>query len=270
MNAFCAMTGMSRSLYYRWRRRGTAGRDMELRDDIQQIALEFPCYGYRPITAELRRRGWLVNHKRVLHWMRTDNLLALRRKGFVPSTDSNHSLKIYPNLAKGLKPAGANQLWVADITYIRLRYEFIYLAVILDAWSRRVIGWALGKTLEAELTIAALQMALSKRRPQPGLIHHSDRGVQYASQRYIEILGDHSAVVSMSRKGNPYDNAQCESFMKTLKYEEVYRNEYDNLAEAGRRIRRFLEDVYNQRRLHSALGYRPPVEFETDAGSGAQ
>ena len=264
------MTGLSRASYYRWRRRPTLGRDMELRDEIQRIALAFPSYGYRPMTAELRRRHWLVNHKRVLHWMRTDNLLALRKKRFMVTTDSRHGLRVYPNLARDFTPVAANQLWLADITYIRLRSEFIYLAVILDAWSRRVIGWALGRTLETELTLAALRMAIAARNPKAGLIHHSDRGVQYAAAAYVAMLQTRAMRISMSRKGNPYDNALCESFMKTLKYEEVYRNEYEDLEDAYHRIRIFLDAVYNQQRLHSALGYRPPEEFEQQQSEPSQ
>jgi len=181
------------------------------------------------------------------------------------TTDSRHNLPIYPNLAGTMTPAAINQLWVADITYIRLRTEFIYLAVVFDAFSRRVIGWALGRTLEAELAVAALQMALIERQPAPGLIHHSDRGVQYASLDYTGTLKQHQAIISMSRKGNPYDNAACESFMKTLKYEEVYRNEYRDFHEARASIGEFLDSVYNQKRLHSALGYLPPAEFENGA-----
>jgi transposase InsO family protein len=183
----------------------------------------------------------------------------------VVTTDSRHNLPIYPNLAAEIVPTAINQLWVADITYIRLRFEFVYLAVILDAFSRRVIGWDLGRTLEAGLAIAALTMALMERKPKPGLVHHSDRGVQYASQGYTDLLRQHNAQISMSRKGNPYDNAACESFMKTLKYEEVYRNEYRDFQEAHASIRAFLERVYNQKRLHSALGYLPPAEFESGA-----
>jgi putative transposase len=199
--------------------------------------------------------------------MREDNLLCIRRRAFVVTTDSRHNLPIYPNLARALTPRAINQLWVADITYIRLLTEFVYLAVVLDAFSRRVIGWALGRTLEAELAVTALRMALLERKPQPGLVHHSDRGVQYASQEYTEMLKRHQAQISMSRKGNPYDNAACESFMKTLKYEEVYRNEYRDFQEARTRIREFLERVYNQTRLHSALDYLPPAEFEQYGGA---
>lgn len=221
-----------------------------------------PAYGYRRVTAELRRRSWMVNHKRVLRLMRQDNLLCLRKRAFVRTTNSDHKLPIYPNLVRELTVSGLNQLWAADITYIRLQHEFVYLAVILDVFSRRVIGWALGRTLEAQLAIAALKMALRRGRVEPGLVHHSDRGVQYASQAYTELLTERGIRISMSRKGNPYDNANAESFMKTLKYEEVYRSEYRDLEDARRQIRRFIEAVYNRKRLHSALGYRSPVEFE--------
>jgi transposase InsO family protein len=181
---------------------------------------------------------------------------------FVITTGSRHGLPVYPNLACDMQPTAVNQLWVADITYIRLREEFVYLSVVLDAYSRRVIGWALGRTLEAEVAASALRMALASRRPWPGLIHHSDRGVQYASHDYVRLLQDHEITISMSRKGNPYDNAACESFIKTLKYDEVHRNEYRDFNEALCSIGQFLEVVYNQQRLHSALGYRPPAEFE--------
>jgi transposase InsO family protein len=235
---------------------------MELRDEIQKIAIQMPAYGYRRITAELGRRNWVVNRKRVLRIMREDNLLCLRRRSFVRTTDSDHKLPIYPNLAKDLEVSGLNQLWVADITYIRLQHEFVYLAVILDSFSRRVIGWALGRTLESDLAVDALRMAIKGRRVGPGLVHHSDRGSQYASRLYTDLLEDQGIRISMSRRGNPYDNAQAESFMKTLKYEEVYRSEYRDIGDARRCIRRFIESVYNHRRLHSALGYLPPVEFE--------
>lgn len=268
VNALCQMTGISRASYYRWRvPPPSIPVAMELRDAMQQIALEFPAYGYRRITIELNRRGFAVNHKPVLRLMRQDNLLCLRRKSFVVTTDSRHNLSVYPNLAAAITPIRVNQLWRADITYIRLRTEFVYLAVVLDAYSRRVIGWALGRTLEAGLAVSALSMALRQRRPAPGWVHHSDRGVQYASQEYTDLLKQHGAQISMSRKGNPYDNAACESFMKTLKYEEVYRNEYRDLADAYAQIGEFLERVYNQQRLHSALGYVPPAEFEQNGGS---
>jgi putative transposase len=266
VNALCQMTGLNRAEFYRWRRPRTAGSvEMEIRDEMQKVALDWPAYGYRRITQELQQRGFDINHKRVLRMMRQDNLLCVRRRRFVVTTDSRHSLPIYPNLAAGIVPTAINQLWVADITYIRLQTEFVYLAVVLDAFSRRVIGWALERTLEAGLAMAALRMALLERKPRPGLVHHSDRGVQYASERYTEMLKQQQAQISMSRKGNPYDNAACESFMKTLKYEEVYRNEYRDFQEARARIGEFLEDVYNQARLHSALGYQPPAEFEKKA-----
>ena len=268
MNALCQMTGLDRSGFYRWWRPHQATPvAMELRDQMQRAALEWPAYGYRRITAELRQRGFEVNHKRVLRMMREDNLLCIRRRAFVLTTDSRHNLPVYPNLARGLTPTATNQLWVADITYIRLRAEFVYLAVVLDAFSRRVIGWALGRTLEAELAVAALRMALAERCPAPGLVHHSDRGVQYASAVYTGMLLQHKAQISMSRKGNPYDNARAESFMKTLKTEEVYRNEYRDFADAYASIGDFLERVYNRQRLHSALGYLPPAEFENGAAS---
>src|SRR5215472_4954356 len=266
VNALCQMTGLSRAGFYRWRRPCQASPvEIELRDEMQKVALQWPTYGYRRITRELGKRGFEVNHKRVLRMMREDNLLCVRRRMFMVTTDSRHNLPIYPNLAREMTPTAINQLWVADITYIRLCIEFVYLAVILDAFSRRVIGWALGRTLEAELAVTALRMALIERHPPAGLVHHSDRGVQYASLGYTALLKEHQAQISMSRKGNPYDNAACESFMKTLKCEEVYRNEYRDFQEARRCIREFLERVYNQKRLHSALGYLPPAEFEDGA-----
>jgi putative transposase len=266
VNALCQMTGLSRAGFYRWRApRQIMPVEMEIRDQMQKVALESSAYGYRRITAELRRRGFSVNHKRVLRMMREDNLLCVRQRAFVVTTDSRHNLPVYPNLAKTMMPAAINQLWIADITYIRLRTEFIYLAVVLDAFSRRVIGWALGRTLQAELAVAALRMAFVERQPAPGLVHHSDRGVQYASHDYTGMLKQNQAIISMSRKGNPYDNAACESFMKTLKYEEIYRNEYRDFQEARANIGEFLERVYNRKRLHSALGYLPPAEFENGA-----
>jgi putative transposase len=256
---------VSRSSFYRFQAGcspASGDGDMDLRDALQRIALEMPSYGRPRITAELRRRGWTVNPKRVYRLMREDNLLCVRRRKSLVTTNSNHGHKIYPNLARAMVLTGVNQLWIADITYIRLREEFVFLAVILDAYSRRLLGWELMRTLEKELTMAALQMALSRRTVSPGLVHHSDRGAQYASGDYIELLEAHQIVISMSRKGNPWDNAACESFMKTLKYEEVYRNDYRDLGEARAAIGEFVDQIYNHKRLHSALGYLPPAEFE--------
>jgi putative transposase len=259
----CVLARVSRAGFYRELLPAKMrGDEVALRDAVQQIAVDSACYGSRRITEELRDRGWVVNRKRVQRLMREDNLLCLRKRSFVVTTNSAHDLPIYPNLARELVLDGINQLWRADITYIRLRQEFIYLAVILDGYSRRVIGWALDRTLEDSLTIATLEMALAARGAAVGLVHHSDRGSQYASRDYTAILHAHGIAISMSRKGNPWDNAACESFMKTLKYEEVHRSEYRDLSDACARIGEFLEDVYNQKRLHSALEYCSPVAFE--------
>ena len=259
----CQVAQVSRAGFYRhYQEHAPRLVETELRDAIQRIALGHRCYGYRPVTEELRKQGWVVNYKRVRRILRQDNLLSIRRRRYVLTTDSRHPYFVYPNLAGDLKLTGVNQLWVADITYIRLREQFLYLAVILDAYSRRVIGWELGETLQATLALAALDRALSQRKLPDGIVHHSDRGVQYCWGDYIQKLQNHHFQISMSRKGNPYDNAKAESFMKTLKCEEVYLHAYRDLEEARISIQHFLEQVYNRQRLHSALGYCSPVEFE--------
>jgi transposase InsO family protein len=260
-----AALGVSRATYYRHRRRNSVRSqpgEPEVRRAINQIALEMPCYGHRPMTAELERRGLLVGRDRVLRYMREDHLLCRPRRAFVATTDSRHEQKIFPNLARELVVTQPDQLWVADITYIRLLRDFVYLAILLDAFSRRVIGWALERHMMTELALGALQMALSTRQPKPGLMHHSDRGKQYAAAQYVSLLLKHQIRISMSRTGNPYDNAKAERFMRTVKYEEVYLADYQSLTEARASISHFIEEVYNRKRLHSALGYRPPVEFE--------
>lgn len=266
----CQLVGVSRAGFYRsLQSRAPVEEDMEVRSVIQKIAVEHRRrYGYRRITAELRRRGMLVNHKRVLRIMREDNLLGVQPRAFVVTTDSDHEFEVYLNLASRMKLTGINQLWVGDITYIRLQREFVYLAVVLDAFSRKAIGWALDRTLASRLPIAALEQAIAKRQPPPGLVHHSDRGVQYASGEYVRILQKQQMIPSMSRPANPYDNASCESFLKTLKREEIYANDYRDLEDLRVNIEAFIEQYYNRCRLHSALGYRPPEEFERDVNPG--
>jgi putative transposase len=263
----CGLARVSRAGYYRGFEASAPKRaDTELRDLIQRIVIAKRRYGHRRVTAQLRRQGIPANRKRILRLMREDNLLCLPCKPFVPrTTDSGHGFRIVPNLVRGVEPSGLDQIWVADITYIRLLEEFVYLAIVLDAFSRMAIGWALEDHLEAKLAIAALDMALAARRPVPGsLIHHSDRGVQYACGEYGEKLNAHGIRASMSGPDNPYDNAKAESFIKTLKAEEVYAASYVNLDQARRDISRFLIEVYNADRLHSALGYKPPLEFEAE------
>ena len=263
----CALAGVSRAGYYRqWQACAPRREEAAVRDAIQRAALANRRYGYRRIAAQLRREGLVANHKRVLRLMRRDNLLCLRRRPFVPvTTDSRHRWHVVPNLARGLVPSGLDQLWVADITYVRLAEEFAFLAVLLDAFSRRVIGWALDRHLRASLATAALEMAIAARRPPPdSLVHHSDRGVQYACAEYTAVLAAHRIQPSMSRVGNPYDNAQAESFMKTLKQEEIDGRDYRDLQHADAAIGAFIEEVYNRRRLHSALAYQPPAEFEAN------
>src|SRR6266436_4372665 len=227
----CQLAGVSRAGFYRsLQERAPVEEDMEVRSVIQQIAVEHRRrYGYRRISAELRRRGLLVNHKRVLRIMREDNLLGVQPRAFVLTTDSDHEFEVYLNLAGRMKLTGINQLWVADITYVRLQREFVYLAVILDGFSRRVVGWKLDRTLAVRLPLTALERAIIERKPRPGLVHHSDRGLQYASAEYVKVLHQHQMIPSMSRQANPYDNASCESFIKTLKREEIYANKYDDL-----------------------------------------
>ena len=260
----CQLAQVSRAGFYRsLEQQAPDEAEMELRSAIQQIFFEHKRrYGYRRVSKELRRRGMRVNRKRVQRLMQEDNLLALQKRAFVATTNSNHELEVYLNLAHRLKLTGINQLWVADITYIRLQKEFVYLAVILDAFSRKVVGWALDKTLAARLPKTALEMAIAARQPAPGLVHHSDRGFQYASAEYGQVLQQHGIVPSMSRPANPYDNATCESFMKTLKQEEIYANHYRDLDHLRANIQTFIELYYNRSRLHSALGYLPPEEFE--------
>ena len=267
----CVLSRVSRAGFYRFLRgRAPVEEEMEVRSAIQQIAVDHRRrYGYRRITAELRRRGLTVNHKRVARIMREDNLLGAQLRSFVVTTNSRHKLEVYLNLASRMTLSGINQLWVADITYIRLHREFVYLAVIPDGWSRKVVGWELGRTLAAELAIAALNKAIAERKPPPGLVHHSDRGAQYASNEYVAILDRHQMIPSMSRPANPYDNASCESFMKTLKQEEIYAGEYQDIDDLRANIEAFIDRYYNCQRLHSALGYRPPEEFEQMAELGA-
>ena len=264
----CRLSGVARSGYYRNLQNKLVVDDpyeMKLRDSIQQICLEMPRYGYRRVTQALHRKDYHTNHKRVLRLMRKDNLLCLRKKKrWFFTTDSSHAYRIYPNLVQTMTVTRPNQLWVADITYIRLVREFVYLAVILDAFSRRGIGWALSRHIDTQLSLNALTQALTTRTILPGLVHHSDRGVQYAATEYTDLLKAHNITISMSRKGNPYDNAMAESFMKTLKHDEVVLNEYDSFEQANDNIIQFLESVYNTKRLHSALGYKPPIEFEQE------
>ncbi len=267
IDRMCALAGVGRAGYYRhWRASAPAREDIAVRDLVQRLSLEHPFYGYRRVTALMRQSGWAVNHKRVQRLRQSDNLLCVTGRTFrPPTTDSRHRFTVYPNLARKLLPTAVNQLWVADITYVRLAEAFVYLAVILDAWSRRVVGWALMDHLKASLALAALERALAARPVAAGeLVHHSDRGVQYACPAYIERLAAAGIQPSMSRVGCPWDNAMAESFMRTLKREEVDGRAYRDLADAKRRIEIFLEEVYNRQRLHSALAYRPPAAFEGD------
>lgn len=273
VRALCQWLGISRSWYYAQpaasaTAAGAVG-DVALRDAIERIVLDFPGYGYRRVTQALCRSGWgPINHKRVLRVMREESLLCQLKRRFVVTTDSAHGYRTYPNLLAAAtldrldRLDRLDQAWVADITYIRLPTTFVYLACILDAFSRRCIGWKLARQIDTRLTLAALEMAIDQRQPRPGLIHHSDRGVQYASTDYVSRLEKIGAWVSMSATGNPYDNAKAESFFKTLKREEVSLKDYQTFAEAEAHLNQFIDAVYNTKRLHSSLGYQPPAEFE--------
>lgn len=264
IDRLCELGRVSRAGFYRqWQQQQPKEEEMELRARMQQIVLAHRGnYGYRRVSRELKDQGQVVNHKRVLRLMQQDNLLAVKRRQFVLTTDSRHDLPVFMNLAARMQLSGIDQLWVADITYIRLREAFVYLAVVLDAFSRRVVGWKVDESLHVPLAMAALDMAIAVRKPAPGLVHHSDRGVQYASQDYVARLAEHGLVASMSRLGNPYDNAKCESFMKTLKQEEIHTRQYRDQADLETHMEQFLEQYYNCERLHSALGYRSPQAFE--------
>ena len=266
----CAGLGISRSSYYKPHQ--AAPDDSKVRGTIQKIALEFPYYGYRRITWEMHRQGQEVNHKRVLRIMREDNLLCIRKKFKIMTTDSNHNLPVFPNLAKNIAVTKPNQLWVADITYIQLQREYVYLAAIIERFSRKCIGWDLGRRIDTVLVTNALMMAISERKPLgfSDLVHHSDQGVQYASHEYTDLLKKNGIRISMSRRGNPYDNAFAESFMKTLKAEEVYMKEYRTFDEAYVNLKQFIEGVYNSKRLHSSIGYMPPNEFEAGILNGCE
>jgi len=260
----CLLAGVSRAGFYRFLKAHVPSEEeTEVRSAIQQVALQHRRrYGYRRVTAELKRRGMQVNHKRVARIMHEDNLLALQPKEFVTTTDSKESLEVYLNLSRRMRLNAADQLWMADITYIRVQAEFVYLAVILDGYSRKVVGWKLDRSLTSRLGVDALENAIERRCPLPGTVHHSDRGVQYTSPEYVAILQRHGMVQSMCRPANPYDNASCESFIKTLKREEIYANRYRDLEDLRSHIEEFIDGYYNQKRLHSALGYRTPEEYE--------
>ena len=262
----CQTARLSRAGFYRhFEEHHPRQADTELREQIQKICLENRCYGSRRVRGELRKQDRIVNRKRVIRLMQADNLLCLRKRRYVCTTDSRHTYAVYPNLARECKPNGINQLWVADITYIRLRESFLYLAVVLDAYSRKVIGWALDDHLRAELAVEALQKALADRSVTASLIHHSDRGVQYCAHEYVDLLRSYGVRISMSRTGNPYDNALAESFMRTLKWEEVYLHTYRDRQDALLHIQEFLDNIYNCKRLHSSLGYLAPDAYEAVA-----
>jgi transposase InsO family protein len=259
----CDMATVSRGSFYRsWENKAPSEAEMALRDAIQRMAVTHRFYGYRRIAVLVQREGYEVGAKKVRRLMKEDNLLAVRRRKFVVTTDSDHDFVVYPNLAEHVIVSDVNQLWVADITYIRLLAEFVYLAVVLDAFSRRAVGWALGRNLQTSLPLAALESAIQSRQPSLGLVHHSDRGTQYASNDYVKRLEGIGAVLSMSRPARPWENGQCESFLKTLKREEINARPYRTMEELQQHLEEFIEQIYNRVRLHSALGYRSPAEFE--------
>lgn len=255
------MINLPRSSYY-YKRKVIQSDDQEIITRIEEIIEEFPGYGYRRVTRQLHREHIQVNHKKVLRIMRERSLTRKRKRRFIRTTNSTHSWIIYPNLLKNHSVTALNQVWAADITYIRIMTTFVYLAVILDQFSRKAIGYYISRNLDTALCLSALHMAIKSRNPPQGVIHHSDRGVQYASREYVTLLHSHKFLISMARKGNPFDNAMAESFIKTLKTEEVYLWEYRTLADVQKRLPYFIEQVYNQKRLHSSLDYRPPNEFE--------
>jgi transposase InsO family protein len=267
----CHLAGVSRAGFYRhWQSKAPDEEETAVRAAIHEIALANRRHYGRPrITHELRRRGMSVNHKRVGRILREDNLLAIRQRKFMATTDARHDYPVYVNVAARMTLSGIDQLWVADFTYIRLRREFVYLAVVLDRFSRKAIGWALDRKLTAELGVRALEQAVKERQPSPGVVHHSDRGVQYCCREYMAVLEKYQMTTSMSRPANPYDNAVCERFMKTLKSEEIYCRDYQDLADLSSHVQDFLENYYNRLRLHSALGYRTPEEFEREQASAA-
>jgi putative transposase len=267
----CEMAGVSRASFYRsWEQKAPHEAETALRDAIQRIALAHRDHGYRRITPLIQRAGFVVGEEKVRRILRNDNLLAVRRRKFVVTSDSKHRYRVHPNLAESLELTSVNQLWVADLTYIRLRGEFVFLAIVLDAFSRKAIGWALGRTLETRLPLAALEAAIASRRPQAGLVHHSDRGTQYASNEYVQRLESCGAHLSMSRPARPWENGKCESFIKTLKREEIDARSYRNFNQLQQHLEEFIEQIYNQVRLHSALGYRSPEEFEEAQIPGVQ
>jgi transposase InsO family protein len=262
---------VSRASFYRnWEQKAPREAEAALRDAAQKAALKHRGYGYRRLAALLERDGFCVGREKVRRILREDNLLAIRRRKFVATTDSDHRFRVHQNLAESLELTGIDQLWVADITYIRLRQEFVFLAVVLDAYSRKVIGWQLGRKLDTSLPLEALEMAIASRHPRPGLMHHSDRGTQYASNRYVQRLEAIGASISMSRPARPWENGKCESFMNTLKREEIDARRYRSFSELQAHVEEFLDQIYNRVRLHSALNYQSPVEFESSLAEGGE